>query len=86
MLAGQEALGESGRRWLYRSRPGASLRAVRFTQQQVEEADRPGYWHQENDVRPEQTNLNSVQDVYLVVCKEDGLCRLPAVCSPRSRF
>src|ERR1041384_2705459 len=36
--------------------PGAELKAVSFTQEQVEEASGPGYWHLENDVTPDQTN------------------------------
>src|SRR5437867_2884019 len=31
--------------------PGASLQAARFTQEQVEEASGPAYWHMENAVR-----------------------------------
>jgi small ligand-binding sensory domain FIST len=38
------------------SLPGASLRAVRFTQQQLEESSGPAYWHHETEVTPEQTN------------------------------
>ena len=38
------------------SLPGAALQAVRFTQDQVEEASGSAYWHAENQVRPEQTN------------------------------
>jgi len=36
--------------------PGAELRALHFTQEQVEEANGPGYWHLETGVNPEQTN------------------------------
>ena len=36
--------------------PGVRLRAVHFTQQQVEEATGPSYWHLETGVSPEQTN------------------------------
>src|ERR1017187_443816 len=36
--------------------PGAELKAVHFTQGQVEEADGPGYWHLETEVEPGQTN------------------------------
>jgi small ligand-binding sensory domain FIST len=36
--------------------PGAELKAVHFTQQQVEEANGPGYWHLETEVEPGQTN------------------------------
>jgi len=34
--------------------PGAELKAVHFTQQQVEEANGPGYWHLETEVEPGQ--------------------------------
>ena len=36
--------------------PGAELKAVHFTQAQVEEANGPGYWHLETEVEPGQTN------------------------------
>jgi small ligand-binding sensory domain FIST len=36
--------------------PGAELKAVHFTQAQVEEANGPGYWHLETGVEPGQTN------------------------------
>ena len=36
--------------------PGAELKAVHFTQGQVEEANGPGYWHLETGVEPGQTN------------------------------
>ena len=36
--------------------PGAELKAVHFTQEQVEEANGPGYWHLETGVEPGQTN------------------------------
>jgi small ligand-binding sensory domain FIST len=36
--------------------PGADLQAVHFTQEQVEEADAPGYWRLETGVEPGQTN------------------------------
>jgi small ligand-binding sensory domain FIST len=36
--------------------PGADLKAVRFTQEQVEEANGPGYWRLETGVEPDQTN------------------------------
>ena len=38
------------------SLPGATLKAVRFTQQQVEESTGPAYWQMENEVLPEATN------------------------------
>ena len=36
--------------------PGAALKAFHFTQEQVEEANGPGYWRLETGVEPEQTN------------------------------
>jgi small ligand-binding sensory domain FIST len=36
--------------------PGADLRAFHFTQEQVEEANGPGYWRLETGIEPEQTN------------------------------
>lgn len=36
--------------------PGAELRALHFTQEQVEEANGGAYWHLETGVEPEQTN------------------------------
>jgi small ligand-binding sensory domain FIST len=36
--------------------PGAELKAVRFTQEQLEESTGPGYWHLENGVGPDDTN------------------------------
>jgi small ligand-binding sensory domain FIST len=38
------------------SLPGASLKASIFTEQQVEEANGPGYWRMETGIEPEQTN------------------------------
>jgi len=36
--------------------PGAKLTAKRFTQEQVDEADGPEYWHHATGVNPDQTN------------------------------
>ncbi|HKI70564.1 MAG TPA: FIST N-terminal domain-containing protein, partial [Verrucomicrobiae bacterium] len=36
--------------------PGAELKAMHFTQEQVEEASGPGYWHLETGVEPLKTN------------------------------
>jgi small ligand-binding sensory domain FIST len=36
--------------------PGANLKAIYFTQEQVEEANGPGYWRLETGIEPEQTN------------------------------
>jgi small ligand-binding sensory domain FIST len=38
------------------SLPGANLKASIFTEQQVEEANGPGYWRMETGIEPEQTN------------------------------
>lgn len=36
--------------------PGAELKAFHFSQEQVEEANGPGYWRLETGIEPEQTN------------------------------
>jgi small ligand-binding sensory domain FIST len=36
--------------------PGAELKAIRFQQEQVEEANGPGYWRLETELEPAQTN------------------------------
>src|SRR6266545_3225606 len=36
--------------------PGANLKAFHFSQEQVEEANGPGYWYLESEIEPEQTN------------------------------
>src|SRR5215813_8822457 len=36
--------------------PGAEIKAVHFTQEQVEEANGPGYWRLETGIEPNQTN------------------------------
>jgi small ligand-binding sensory domain FIST len=38
------------------SLPGAVLRSARFTQEQVEEADRPAYWHLQTEIPPARVN------------------------------
>ncbi len=38
------------------SLPGAELKAIHFTQEQVEEASSGAYWHHETEITPEQTN------------------------------
>jgi small ligand-binding sensory domain FIST len=38
------------------SLPGVELKAFHFTQEQVEEANGPGYWRMESGIDPEQTN------------------------------
>jgi small ligand-binding sensory domain FIST len=57
LIAGSEEIEEEAGLVLgLYSLPSANLQAVRFTQQQVDEADGPEYWYQENLVRPEETN------------------------------
>jgi small ligand-binding sensory domain FIST len=36
--------------------PGVELKAFHFTQEQVEEANGPGYWHLETGIEPDRTN------------------------------
>jgi small ligand-binding sensory domain FIST len=38
------------------SLPGAVLRSARFTQEQVEESDRPAYWHLQTEIPPVRVN------------------------------
>ena len=38
------------------SLPGSKLKAFHFTQEQVEEANGPGYWPLESEIEPDQTN------------------------------
>ncbi len=38
------------------SLPGAVLRSARFTQEQVEESDRPAYWHLQTEIPPARVN------------------------------
>ncbi len=57
LIAGdQEVEGEAGLVLGLYSLPGATLEAVHFTQEQVEEASGPGYWHMETGIGPEQIN------------------------------
>ncbi len=57
LIAGdQEVEGEAGLVLGLYSLPGATLEAVHFTQEQVEEATGPGYWHMETGISPEQIN------------------------------
>jgi small ligand-binding sensory domain FIST len=57
LIAGGEELEENpGLVLSLYSLPGAKLAAVHFTQEQVEEANGPGYWRLETGVEPEQTN------------------------------
>ena len=56
IAGGEEIEDEAGLVLGLYSLPGVVLRAVRFTQEQVDEASGPAYWHFENGVAPEQTN------------------------------
>jgi len=57
LIAGGEELEENpGVALGLYSLPGADLKAFHFTQEQVEEANGPGYWRLETGIEPEQTN------------------------------
>ncbi|MFO1499071.1 MAG: FIST N-terminal domain-containing protein [Verrucomicrobiota bacterium] len=57
LIAGKEEIEENAGLVLgLYALPGAELRAVRFTPTQIEEANGPGYWHQETGVGPEESN------------------------------
>ena len=57
LIAGtQEIEGATGLVLALYSLPGAELKDFRFTQEQVEEANGPGYWHLETGVEPAHTN------------------------------
>ncbi len=56
IVGDQEVEGEAGLVLGLYSLPGATLEAVHFTQEQVEEATGPGYWHMETGIGPEQIN------------------------------
>jgi small ligand-binding sensory domain FIST len=57
LIVGQEEVEENAgiTLGLY-AMPGVELKAVHFTQEQVEEANGPGYWRLETGIEPEQTN------------------------------
>src|SRR5512138_2801907 len=57
LIAGEQEIEENAgvSLGLY-SLPGADLRAFHFTQEQVEEANGPGYWRLETGLEPAQTN------------------------------
>jgi small ligand-binding sensory domain FIST len=57
LIAGAEEIEENAgiALGLY-SLPEAEVKALHFTQEQVEEANGPGYWQRESGVGPEQTN------------------------------
>jgi small ligand-binding sensory domain FIST len=57
LIAGEEEIeNDAGLVLGLYSLPGARLQAIRFTQEQVEEASGPAYWLSETEVQPEQTN------------------------------
>jgi small ligand-binding sensory domain FIST len=57
LIAGGEELEENpGLTLGLYSLPGAELKAFHFKQEQVEEANGPGYWRLETGIEPEQTN------------------------------
>ncbi|HEU5122678.1 MAG TPA: FIST N-terminal domain-containing protein [Verrucomicrobiae bacterium] len=57
LIAGAEEIEENaGISLALYSLPGAELKAYHFAQEQVEEANGPGYWRLETGVEPEQTN------------------------------
>jgi small ligand-binding sensory domain FIST len=56
VAGGEEIEDRSGLALGLYSLPGAELKAVRFTQEQVDESSGPAYWQQENGVTPEETN------------------------------
>ena len=57
LIAGaQEIEGAPGLVLALYSLPGAELTGFRFTQEQVEQSDESGYWHQETGVEPARTN------------------------------
>jgi small ligand-binding sensory domain FIST len=56
IAGGEEVEEEAGLVLGLYSLPGAELKAVRFTQEHLEEFTEPGYWHLETGVTPEQTN------------------------------
>lgn len=57
LIAGAEELEENpGLTLGLYALPGADLKAFHFTQEQVEEANGPGYWRMETGIEPEQTN------------------------------
>ncbi|MDB6108887.1 MAG: hypothetical protein JWR69_637 [Pedosphaera sp.] len=57
LIAGDKELeGDSGLVLALYSLPGAELKAFHFTQEQLEEANGPNYWHMETGIGPKQTN------------------------------
>lgn len=56
IVGGEEIEDDTGLVLGLYSLPGANLRAVRFTQEQLDESTGPAYWQLENEVRPEESN------------------------------
>lgn len=56
IVGGEEVEDNAGISLGLYSLPGANLKAVHFTQEEVEEANGPGYWRLETGVEPGQTN------------------------------
>jgi small ligand-binding sensory domain FIST len=56
IVGGQEVEESAGLTLALYALPGADLKAFHFTQEEVEEANGPGYWRLETGVDPEQTN------------------------------
>ena len=56
IAGGRELEDGSGLALALYSLPGAELKAVRFTQEQLEAAETPEYWHEQTGVAPAQTN------------------------------
>ena len=57
LIVGQEELeNDPGLTLALYALPGAELKAIHFTQEQVEEANGPGYWHMETGIEPPATN------------------------------
>ena len=56
IVGGQELEDDTGLALGLYALPGAELKAVRFTQEQLEAAEAPEYWHEQTGVPPSQTN------------------------------
>jgi small ligand-binding sensory domain FIST len=56
IAGGEEIEGNAGLVLGLYSLPGAVVKGVRFTQEQVEESSGSAYWHKENEVTPDATN------------------------------
>jgi len=56
IVGGEEVEENAGLSLALYALPGAELKAFHFTQEQVEEANGPGYWRLETGLEPDQTN------------------------------